>query len=94
MNPVTIEVSVPSLLRDCTGGRTRFTIEATTLAHALQVLVEVYPLLRFHLYDEFERLRTYVQIFYNRDSTRWMENLAVPLKAGDRLSILQAVSGG
>lgn len=94
MNLVTVEVSVPSLLKNCTGGRSRFTIEATTLAQALQVLVETYPLLRVHLYDEAERLRTHVQLFYNQESTRWLESLEVPLKPGDRLSILQAVSGG
>lgn len=94
MNRVTVEVSVPSLLKDCTGGRNRFTIEATTLAQALQVLIETYPLLQIHLYDEAERLRTHVQIFYNQDSTRWLENLEIPLKLGDRILILQAVSGG
>ena len=94
MDPVTIAVSVPSLLKNCTGGRTRFTIEATTLAHALAVLIETYPLLRVHLYDEAERIRTHVQIFYNQESTRWLENMEIALKPGDRLSILQAVSGG
>jgi molybdopterin converting factor small subunit len=94
MHPVTVAVTIPSLLKDCTGGQTRFTIEATTLAQALQVLVEVYPLLRIHLYNEAGQLRTHVQIFYNQDSTRWLEDLAVPLKAGDRLSVLQAMSGG
>jgi len=89
-----IEVTVPTILRDCTGGRNSVTIEATTLAEALQRLREVYPLLRVHLYDEAERLRPHVMIFYNEESTRWLEHLDVPLKPGDRLEILQAVSGG
>jgi len=91
---VSIEVSVPSILRDCTGGHNPVSIEAATLAEALQRLRETYPLLRTHLYDEKERLRPHVLIFYNDESTRWLDSLDVPLKPGDRLEILQAVSGG
>lgn len=94
MKKMSIEVSVPTLLRDCTGGRNHFTIEAATLAEALRALRETYPLLRMHLYDEAEQLRTHVLIFYNEESTRWLEQLDVPLQPGDRLEILQAVSGG
>jgi molybdopterin synthase sulfur carrier subunit len=91
---MTIEVAIPSILRDCTGGRNPVTIEAATLAEALQRLRETYPLLRTHIYDEAERLRPHVLIFYNDESTRWLERLDVPLQPGDRLEILQAVSGG
>src|SRR6478736_1705633 len=91
---VSIEVSVPTLLRDCTGGRNPVTVEAATLADALKSLRETYPLLRVHLYDEAERLRPHVMIFYNEESTRWLERLDVPLRPGDRLEIVQAVSGG
>ena len=89
-----IEVNLPTILRDCTGGRNPITIEAATLAEALQRLRETYPLLRAHLYDEADRLRPHVVIFYNKESTRWLDNLEVPLRPGDRLDILQAVSGG
>ncbi|HEY0071630.1 MAG TPA: MoaD/ThiS family protein [Chloroflexia bacterium] len=89
-----IEVRVPTLLRDCTGGSNQVTIEAATLAEALERLRETYPLLRVHLYDEAQRLRPHVLIFYNEESTRWLEDLDVPLRPGDRLEILQAVSGG
>lgn len=94
MSTTNIEVHVPTLLRDCTGGRNSVTIKATTLAEALRCLRETYPLLRVHLYDESEQLRPHVLIFYNEESTRWLEHLDVPLRPGDRLEILQAVSGG
>src|SRR3954462_5309548 len=93
-NEVSIEVNVPTILRDCTGGLNPVTIEAATLAEALERLRETYPLLRVHLYDEGEQLRPHVLIFYNGESTRWLERLDVPLQHGDRLDILQAVSGG
>jgi sulfur-carrier protein len=94
ISSVAIEVTVPTILRDCTGGRNPVTIEAATLAQALERLRETYPLLRIHLYDETEQLRPHVLIFYNEESTHWLERLDVPLRPGDRLTILQAVSGG
>jgi molybdopterin synthase sulfur carrier subunit len=89
-----IEVSVPTILRDCTGGRNPVTIEAATLEEALDRLRATYPLLRIHLYDENMQLRQHVLIFYNSESTRWLDTLDVPLRPGDRLEIVQAVSGG
>ena len=91
---VGILVTVPTILRDSTGGRDSVTIEARTLSEALDRLDEDYPLLRVHLYDETGRLRPHVLIFYNEESTRWLERLDMPLRPGDRLEILQAVSGG
>lgn len=89
-----IEVRVPTILRDSTGGQGVFTLEAATLEEALQSLHETYPLLRVHLYDETGRLRPHVLIFYNKESIGWLERLDIPLQRGDQLEIIQAVSGG
>lgn len=89
-----LEISVPTILRDCTGGNSVITIKATTLAEALQRLRDTYPLLRIHLYDEAGQLRPHVLLFYNKESTRWLDRLDVPIRHGDQLEILQAVSGG
>lgn len=89
-----IEVRVPALLRDCTNQQTRFALEATTLEDALTRLVREYPLLRRHLYDEAGQLRQHVLIFYNDDNIKWLARRDLPLKTGDRLSVVQAVSGG
>lgn len=89
-----IEITIPSLLADCTGGRSSFTLRAATLAGALEAMRQVYPLLRIHLYEESGKLRQHVVIFYNGENTRWLSTLNVPLKPGDRIDVLQAVSGG
>lgn len=89
-----IEWLVPSLINDCTGGRSFFQLEADTLEQALSRLVETYPLLRIHLYKEDGSLREHVLIYYNDDNLAWIANKDIPLQDGDRLSVLQAVSGG
>jgi hypothetical protein len=89
-----IEVTIPCLLADCAGGRTTFQLSAATLSEALRRMREEYPLLRIHLYDEQEAVRRHVVIFYNEQSIAWLPSLEVPLRAGDRIHVLQAVSGG
>ena len=89
-----IEVSVPGLLRDCTGGAARVTLEAGTLEVAIAALTEAYPLLRLHLYDDAERLRPHVLLYFNDENVAWLARRDVPLTPGDRLAVLQNVSGG
>jgi sulfur carrier protein ThiS len=57
-------------------------------------MLEAYPLLGVHLYDEKRQLRKHVLVFYNDESIKRMSDLDIPLRAGDRLTIVQAVSGG
>lgn len=89
-----VSVSIPSLLEDCVGGRTRFSVDGATLAEALDALLTTYPLLRLHLYDEAQRLRKHVLLFYNDQNIARLERLDMPLRPGDRLTVLQNVSGG
>ncbi|WP_276353380.1 MoaD/ThiS family protein [Cohnella caldifontis] len=89
-----LEVSVPLLLRDCTGGRSRFSLEADTLEEALRRLIETYPLLKVHVYDERGQVREHVLLYYNDDNVAWLDDLGIPLRPGDKLRVLQAVSGG
>jgi molybdopterin converting factor small subunit len=91
---VEIEVRVPGLLRDCTDQQARFTLRATTLAHAVERLLAVYPRLRVHLYTEQGELRRHILLFYNQTNFKELESLDLPLQPGDRLSVVQAVSGG
>ncbi len=89
-----IEVTIPGLLADCAGGRRRFPLEAATLAGALERLLVEFPRLRPHLYDEEMKLRRHLLIFFNDDNLARIADRSLPLKPGDRLLVLQAVSGG
>jgi len=90
-----IDASVPMLISDCTNGRTRFPLEAETLGEALRRLVEMYPLLRVHLYDEQGGVRQHVLLYYNDENIAWLDDPGrIALKPGDKLRVLQAVSGG
>ena len=87
-----IDVAIPAMLAVSIEAR-HVTIEATTLADAMAQLAahsKLGPL----AFDEAGQLRKHVLMFYNDVSTRHLPSIDVPLKAGDQLAIVQAVSGG
>lgn len=89
-----IEASVPGLLADCTGGRAKFPLEADTLREALDCLFSDYPLLKRHVYNENGEVRKHVLLCYNKDNIDWLVDLDIPLRSGDKLFVMQLVSGG
>ena len=91
---VEVEVIVPNILRDSAGGETRLVVSGVTLREAMEALFDRHPTLRTHLYDERGRMRQHVLVFYNGESIRWLESLDVPLREGDQLQVINAVSGG
>ena len=91
---VEIEVVLPALLQEYAGGQTRLRLKAMTLQECFDALFERSPLLRNHLFTESGEQRPHVLFFYNEENTRWLGSLDIPLREGDTLTILQAVSGG
>ncbi len=89
-----VQVELPSLLAAATGGQRSLEIEADTLEEALRVLVTQHPRLKGHVFDERGELRQHVLCFLNETNTRWIEDHGRAVKDGDRIVLLQAVSGG
>jgi molybdopterin converting factor small subunit len=90
----TVRVWIPGLLRDFTNGEVEFAVTATSVGAALEAAVARHPLLRSHLADEHGRPRPNVNVFHNNEMVRGDAELASPLAEGDRITILQSVSGG
>ena len=89
-----LAVHLPSLLEASAEGRRVVEIEAETLAGALEELFRRHPLLRRHLTDEAGDLREHVNLFLGDTNVRWIEDWNEPLRGGEDLTVLQAVSGG
>jgi len=85
-----MKVLIPSPLRSYT--RTR-EVEAagTTIGELLADLDRRYPGLRFRMIDEQDGIRPHVRFFVNGEQAL---DLARPLRPGDALYIVQALSGG
>lgn len=85
-----MKVRIPSPLVSYTGAG-QVTATGATLRELLADLDRQYPGLRFRMIDEQERLRPHMRIFVNQQQAR---DLALPLKPGDTVQIIQALSGG
>lgn len=94
MAKVSIPFTLPGLLTSCTGGEKVVTVEAETVAESIDALLEAYPLLKVHLYEEGGILRPHVMFLYNDQSIKWLPSLDIALQPGDRMTVLQLVSGG
>ena len=89
-----VTIELPTLLQRFTGGAANVAVDASTVRAALRALFEKHPALRVHILDDAGELRQHVLCFHNGANTRWNESLDRPVKPGDRISIMQAVSGG
>ena len=92
MARVTIEL--PSMLSSVLGGVRRLEASGDTWPAALNDAFVKLPGLKVHVYDETGNLRHHVLCFVNDVNTRFEDGPGPRLKDGDRITILQAVSGG
>ena len=60
----------------------------------LAALDHDFPGLRFNLCFETGELRSYVNIFLDRENIRYLDGLDTPVRDGAVIHILQSVAGG
>ncbi|HUG11914.1 MAG TPA: MoaD/ThiS family protein [Opitutaceae bacterium] len=89
-----IEITVPGLLADCLGGKRRASIEAESIEGAIGAMLKKFPLLKPHIYDDTGAQRQHVLLFFNGENLAWIKDRTAPVRDGDRLDVIQAVSGG
>ena len=91
---MTIEVRVPTVLREHTGGEKKVAGDGATLQSLLDDLESRYPGLRGALVDSEGRLHRFINVYANDEDVRFLGGLETPLEDGDTVSILPAVAGG
>jgi molybdopterin synthase sulfur carrier subunit len=77
-----------------TGGQLSYDVSPGTVREALDEVFAAYPLLQRYLLDDQGQLRQHVNVFVNEDLARDRRGLSDPIAEGDRIHVLQAVSGG
>lgn len=76
------------------GGAREAAVRGPTLRAALDALVIAHPALRERLRDEHGRLREHLSVYVNKDDVRFLEGEATPVRDGDVIHVIPAVSGG
>jgi molybdopterin synthase sulfur carrier subunit len=86
-----MKVLIPSALRSYTGQNNEVEADGATLADVLSDLDRRYSGIRFRIITEQDTIRPHIRIFINEDQA---SNLTAPLRPGDQIHIICALSGG
>ncbi len=86
-------IRIPTPLRPYTGGNSAVAVDGTTVGEALADLTRLHPQLRPHLYDG-EELRSFVNVYLNKEDVRGLQGAATTVKGDDTLMIIPSIAGG
>jgi sulfur-carrier protein len=86
-----MKVRIPDPLRSYTAQEKVVEADGDTVAALLADLDRRYPGIRFRMVDEQDRIRKHMKVFVNDESVR---ELTTPIRPGDEVTIMQALSGG
>jgi molybdopterin converting factor small subunit len=90
---MSIEVKIASIFLRYTNDQKVARVKGSTVGECLDQLVKQFPDLKPALYDKTGYLRRYIDIYVN-DESAYPEELAKPVKNGDKLSLLMLIAGG
>ena len=88
-----ITVNIHQAMRLLTNGQATVEVRGSTVGECLDDLVKQFPGIETKVFDKKGRLLNYIDIYVNAEST-YPEELARPVKDGDRLSITLLIAGG
>ncbi|RPH45971.1 MAG: MoaD/ThiS family protein [Lysobacterales bacterium] len=88
---MTCKVRIASPLRSYTMGEAMVSAEGATVREVLAHLEHRFPGMRFRMIDEQDRVRRHVRFFVN---TTEVKTLSDPVREGDEMHLVCALSGG
>jgi sulfur-carrier protein len=99
-----VRVRVPTALRELVAGSQSVVVDVdgsadttdqpVTVGSVLDALAVAHPALERRVRDELGNTRVHVNLFVGADNVRDLDGLATPIKPGEELSIIPAISGG
>ena len=89
-----IEIRIPTILRNYTGGAKSVEATGETLAALVDNLDAQHPGIKARLVTESGALHRFVNVYVNDEDVRFLGSLDAKLNDGDTVTILPAVAGG
>ena len=90
---MSIEINIPSYLQPFTDSMEVVEVNGSTVGECLNHLVKQFPGIEKLLFTKNGKLLSYVSIYVNEEDA-YPEELAKPIKDGDKLYILYIIGGG
>jgi len=89
-----IEVRIPTILRQYTGGEKQVNADGGSLSSLIDDLDTRHPGLKARLVTGDRALHRFVNVYVNDEDVRFTGGLDTGLSDGDEVTILPAVAGG
>jgi adenylyltransferase/sulfurtransferase len=89
-----LKVLLPTALRHLVGNQDEVELSGGNIAELMSGLVQKYPELKKHLFNEEGKLRNFVNVYVNDDDVRYLQQDQTPVKEGDVVSIVPSIAGG
>jgi molybdopterin synthase sulfur carrier subunit len=90
---MSIEVRIPTILRNYTDGAKSVEGKGSTLGEVLADIDGRHPGLSERIADE-SGVRRFVNVYLNDEDVRFLGGLEAPVHDGDTVTVLPAVAGG
>ena len=87
-------ILIPTPLRPFADNQSRLEVEGGTVGEAIDALVERYPRLKGHLYDDEGRLRNFVNVYVGEEDIRYRQRMETAVEPDSEISIVPSVAGG
>ena len=86
-------IRIPTPLRPYSGGQSSVVVSGTNVGDALLDLTRQHPQLQSHLFEG-EALRSFVNVYLNKEDIRGLQGSNTTLKPDDTLMIIRSIAGG
>jgi adenylyltransferase/sulfurtransferase len=86
-------IQIPSALRGFTERKQELAVEGQTVGEAISNMVEQYPDLQQHLYQD-NSLRSFINVFVGETNIKKLEGLDTKLSDGETITLVPAIAGG
>jgi len=86
-------IKIPTPLRVYTDNQAKVEASGATVGEALSSLVEQYPDLKPHLFNE-DELRNFVNVFLDDEDIRFLDGVETEIEENDNLRIIPSIAGG
>ena len=91
---MSIQVTIPTPLRNITGNQETVTVEGETIDALLTNLDKAFPGIGERLLDDKGNVRRFVNIYVNGEDIRFLQDKATAVTEKDEISIVPAIAGG
>ncbi len=88
-----VTLRLPSTLSAYSGGKSQIVLQAETVEQLLGLLEKQHPLIWEYLCTDQGYVREHVKIFVNNEVVTGSQGLKTPLKSGQEIIVLPAISG-